>query len=75
MKELILVTDSNYVTFIILNIIFIAIATITIMLFINEKNKKVNNKIQELEKIVSNLSLEEMLAIDEYIYQKKLLTK
>ena len=49
MKELILVTDSNYVTFIILNIIFIAIATITIMLFINEKNKKVNNKIQELE--------------------------
>ena len=33
------------------------------------------NKIQELEKIVSNLSLEEMLAIDEYIYQKKLLTK
>lgn len=34
-----------------------------------------SNKIQELEKIVSNLSLEEMLAIDEYIYQKKLLTK
>lgn len=29
-----------------------------------------SNKIQELEKIVSNLSLEEMLAIDEYIYQK-----
>ncbi len=49
MKELILVTDSNYVTFIILNIIFIAIATITIMLFINEKNKNINNKIQELE--------------------------
>lgn len=34
-----------------------------------------SNKIQELEKIVSNLSLEEMLAIDKYIYQKKLLTK
>lgn len=34
-----------------------------------------SNKIQELEKIVSNLSLEEMLTIDEYIYQKKLLTK
>ena len=34
-----------------------------------------SNKIQELEKTVSNLSLEEMLAIDEYIYQKKLLTK
>ena len=34
-----------------------------------------SNKIQELEKIVLNLSLEEMLAIDEYIYQKKLLTK
>ena len=34
-----------------------------------------SNKIQELEKIVSNLSLEEMLAIDEYIYQKKVLTK
>ena len=34
-----------------------------------------SNKIQELEKIVSSLSLEEMLAIDEYIYQKKLLTK
>lgn len=34
-----------------------------------------SNKVQELEKIVSNLSLEEMLAIDEYIYQKKLLTK
>jgi len=34
-----------------------------------------SNKIQELERIVSNLSLEEMLAIDEYIYQKKLLTK
>ena len=34
-----------------------------------------SNKIQELEKVVSNLSLEEMLAIDEYIYQKKLLTK
>jgi len=34
-----------------------------------------SNKMQELEKIVSNLSLEEMLAIDEYIYQKKLLTK
>lgn len=34
-----------------------------------------SNKIQELEKIVSNLSLEEMLAIDEYIYQKKILTK
>ena len=34
-----------------------------------------SNKIQELEKIVSNLSLEEMLAINEYIYQKKLLTK
>lgn len=34
-----------------------------------------SNKIQELEKIVSNLNLEEMLAIDEYIYQKKLLTK
>lgn len=34
-----------------------------------------SNKIQELEKIVSKLSLEEMLAIDEYIYQKKLLTK
>lgn len=34
-----------------------------------------SNKIQELEKIVSDLSLEEMLAIDEYIYQKKLLTK
>ena len=34
-----------------------------------------SNKIQELEKIVSNLSLEEMLAIAEYIYQKKLLTK
>lgn len=30
-----------------------------------------SNKIQELEKIVSNLSLEEMLAIDEYIYTKK----
>lgn len=34
-----------------------------------------SNKIQELEKVVSKLSLEEMLAIDEYIYQKKLLTK
>lgn len=34
-----------------------------------------SNKIQELEKIVSKLSLEEMLAIDKYIYQKKLLTK
>ena len=34
-----------------------------------------SNKMKELEKIVSNLSLEEMLAIDEYIYQKKLLTK
>ena len=50
MKELIiLATDSNYITFIILNIVFIGIATITIMLFINEKNKKINNKIQELE--------------------------
>ena len=34
-----------------------------------------SNKIQKQKKIVSNLSLEEMLTIDEYIYQKKLLTK
>ena len=50
MKELIiLATDSNYITFIILNIVFIGIATITIMLFINEKQKHIDNKIQELE--------------------------
>ena len=50
MKELmILTTSSNYITFIILNIVFIGIATITIMLFINEKQKKIDNKIQELE--------------------------
>ena len=50
MKELmILTTSSNYITFIILNIVFIGIATITIMLFINEKQKKIDNKLQELE--------------------------
>ena len=50
MKELMLLTtNSNYITFIILNIVFIGIATITIMLFINEKQKKIDNKLQELE--------------------------
>ena len=34
-----------------------------------------SKKIKELEQLVSKLSLEDMLAIDEYIYQKKLLTK
>lgn len=46
-----------------------------IVLLEQEYQQGNSNKIQELEKIVSNLSLEEMLAIDEYIYQKKLLTK
>jgi len=32
------------------------------------------NKMPELEHLISNLSLEEMLAIDEYIYQQNLLT-
>lgn len=46
-----------------------------IVLLEQEYQQGNSNKIQELEKIVSNLSLEEMLAIDEYIYQKKILTK
>ena len=46
---MILLTNSNYITFIILNFIFICIATIIIMLFINEKEKKINNKINLLE--------------------------
>ena len=50
MKDLIiLTTNSNYITFIILNVIFIGIATITIMLYINEKEKKINNKLNLLE--------------------------
>ena len=50
-------------------------AATKIVLLEQECQQGNSNKIQELEKIVSNLSLEEMLAIDEYIYQKKLLTK
>ena len=44
---MILTTSSNYITFIILNLIFICIATITIMIFINEKEKKINDNINE----------------------------
>ena len=33
-----------------------------------------SKKMQELEELISKLTLEEMLAIDEYIYQEKLLT-
>lgn len=53
----------------------IKVVATKIVLLEQECQQGNSNKIQELEKIVSNLSLEEMLAIDEYIYQKKLLTK
>ena len=46
---MILLTTSNYITFIILNFIFICIATIIVMLFINEKEKKINKQINLLE--------------------------
>ena len=31
--------------------------------------------VQEMEKIISNLNFEELIAIDEYIYQENLLTR
>ena len=34
-----------------------------------------SKKIKELEQLISRLDLEDMLAIDQYIYQAKLLTK
>ena len=46
---MILTTSSNYITFIILNVIFIGIATIIIMLFINEKTKKLKDRIDIIE--------------------------
>jgi len=46
---MILTTNSNYITFIILNVIFIGIATIIVLLFINEKTKKINNRLDTIE--------------------------
>ncbi len=48
----ILASNSNYITFIILNVIFIGIATITIMLFINEKEKNIEKQLKNLEDTV-----------------------
>ncbi len=48
MKSLmILASNSNYITFIILNVIFIGIATIIIMLFISEKERKLERKLEK----------------------------
>ena len=48
----ILASNSNYITFIILNVIFIGIATITIMLFINEKERNIKKQLKDLEDVV-----------------------
>ena len=48
----ILASDSNYITFIILNVIFIGIATITIMLFINEKERRIQKQLKDIEETV-----------------------
>ena len=48
----ILASNSNYITFIILNVIFIGIATITIMLFINEKERRLQKQLKNIEEVI-----------------------
>ncbi len=53
MKDLMILTaNSNYITFIILNVIFIGIGIITIMMFINEKEKRIEKRLNEIEEKV-----------------------
>ena len=48
----ILASNSNYITFIILNVIFIGIATITIMLFISEKERRLQKQLKNIEEVI-----------------------
>ena len=53
MKDLMILTaNSNYIIFIILNVIFIGIGIITIMMFINEKEKRIEKRLNEIEEKV-----------------------